>query len=81
MTPPVYEQFERVVREPGLLVEGRLEASPEERRGAKTGIYRSVLIDKIWSLDALCQIRSVHGAAGHPGQSPRAAAQVVAAVA
>ena len=81
MAPPVYEQFERVLREPGLLVEGRLEAPPEEKRGGKTGVYRSVLIEKIWSLDALCQIRSVHGAAGHPGQSPRAATPKLAAVA
>lgn len=81
MTPPVYEQFERVLREPGLMVEGRLEAPPEEKRGGKTGTYRSVLIEKIWSLDTLCQIRSVHSAFGHPGQSPRVAPQVVAQVA
>jgi len=63
------------------MVEGRLEAPPEEKRGGKTGVYRSVLIEKIWSLDALCQIRSVHGAPGHPGQSPHVAPQVVVAVA
>ncbi len=81
MTPPVYERFERVLREPGLLVEGRLEAPPEEKRNGKAGTYRSVLIDKVWSLETLCQIRSVHGAAGHPGQSPRVATPKLAEVA
>jgi DNA polymerase III alpha subunit len=83
ITPPVYEKFERVLHEPRLLVEGRLEAPPEEKKGGKTGVYRSVLIERIWSMDdvmAPVQVVSV-GAAGHPRQSPRAAVQVVAAVA
>lgn len=50
-------------------------------QGVKTGVYGSVLIDKIWSLDDLCQIRSVHSAVGHPGQSPRVATQQLAEVA
>jgi len=61
--------------EPVLVVEGRLEAPPEEKRDGKTGVYRSVLIERIWSLDALLKDSApIHGAAGMPGESPRKAA-------
>jgi error-prone DNA polymerase len=72
LPPHLYERFERVLREPALVVEGRLEAPPEERRGGKVGIYRSVLIERIWSLDALLSSAApVHGARGLPGENPR----------
>ena len=72
MPPQTFERFERTVREPGLVVEGVLEAPPEEKRGGKVGVYRSIFIEKIWSLDALLQTpKSVHGAAGLPGENPR----------
>ena len=75
MTQPVliYGQFERVLREPALVVEGRLEAPLEERREGKVGVYRSVLSERIWSMDALLSSPApVHGARGLPGESPRA---------
>ncbi len=76
ITPQVYEKFERVLREPRLLVEGRLEAPPEEKKGGTTGVYRSVLIERIWSMDeVMTPVQSVTiGAKGHPGESPRTAA-------
>lgn len=73
LPPHLFERFERVLREPVLVVEGRLEAPPEEKRGGKTGVYRSVLIERMWALDALLMSASpVHGAAGMPGESLRA---------
>jgi len=72
LPPHLFERFERVLREPVLVVEGRLEAPPEEKRGGKTGVYRSILIEQMWSLDALLtNVAPVHGAAGMPGESPR----------
>jgi hypothetical protein len=67
-----------VLREPGLLVEGRLEAPPEEKKGNKvgghrTGVYRSILIERIWSLRKVTGARPVHGAQGHAGENPRVA--------
>ena len=47
------EGFERVLREPALVIEGTLEGRPEEKRGGKVGVYRSVLIERIWSTGAL----------------------------
>ena len=79
--------FERELRAPSLVVEGTLEAPPEEardaKRGGKVGVYRSLLIHRLWSLDALLHQRnshehrereaapSVHGSAGLPGENPR----------
>ncbi len=77
LAPQNYEKFERVLREPGLLVEGKLEAPTEEKRnaekGGKKGVYRSILIERIWSLGEIVGARPVHGAQGHPGESPRVA--------
>jgi error-prone DNA polymerase len=77
LAPHNYDKFERVLREPNLILEGRLEAPPEEKKGGKVGVYRSILIERIWSLDAVTGARPVHGAQGHPGESPRTAALAV----
>ncbi len=55
-----------------LLVEGRLEAAPEEIQN-KTQICRSIFIEQIWSLDAATgRAKAVNiGAAGFPGENPR----------
>ncbi|BCM94537.1 error-prone DNA polymerase (plasmid) [Abditibacteriota bacterium] len=73
LPPHLYEKFERVLREPMLVVEGRLESPPEERRSrSKPGIYRSVLIERIWSLtELLAPAATVYGATGLPGENPR----------
>jgi error-prone DNA polymerase len=78
LPPQNYEKFERVLREPGLLVEGRLEAPPEEKKadkmgGHRTGVYRSILIERIWSLREVTGARPIHGAQGHTGENPRVA--------
>ena len=82
LPPGLFERFERALRAPSLVVEGTLEAPPEEGRGGKVGVYRSILIERLWSLDALLHERreaassvhgSVHGAAGLPGENPRVA--------
>ena len=75
MVPQVYEKFERALREPRLLVEGRLEAPPEEKSGSKTGLYRSVLIERVWAMDEVMGAAPsvAAGAAGHPRQTPRVA--------
>ncbi len=89
IAPGVYERFERVLRAPHLLVEGRLEAPNEERMGragtdkagiGKREIYRSVLIEKIWSLDEVTgRAHAVTvGSAGHPGENPRFATRALA---
>ena len=83
LPPGLFERFERELRAPSLLVEGTLEAPPEEKRGGKVGVYRSILIQRLWSLDALLHERreatgSVHGAAGLPGENPRASARLSA---
>ncbi len=81
LPPGLFERFERELRAPSLVVEGTVEAPPEEardaKRGGKVGVYRSILIERLWSLDALLHERregaqSVHGAAGLPGENPRA---------
>ena len=73
LPPHLFEKFERVLRESVLVVEGRLEAPPEEKKGGKVGVYRSVLIERIWSIEALLGINTAsHGAKGLPGESPRA---------
>ena len=77
LPPGLFERFKRELRAPSLMVEGILEAPPEEGRGGKVGVYRSILIERLWSLDALLHERreaaaSVHGAAGLPGENPRA---------
>ena len=72
MVPQVYEQFSRVLRAPQLVVEGKLEDSGKLAGNS----YRSILIQRIWSLDAVCRHAReiiVTGAAGHPGESPRTA--------
>ena len=76
LPPHLYDRFERELREPALVVEGRLEAPPEEKRGeSRQGVYRSVLIERMWSLESLGQSAlTVHGAAGLPGESPRSGA-------
>ena len=85
ITPPVYEKFTHTLREPGLLIEGRLEAPPEEqRKGSAKGVYRSVLIERAWSLGeivrgAMQAPLATHGATGHPGENPRAGQRRVAA--
>ncbi len=72
LPPHLYQKFERVLREPVLVVEGKLEAPPEDKNGGKAGIYRSILIEHIWSIDALLVSSTpAHGAAGMPGESPR----------
>lgn len=44
-----------------------------EKLGKRTGHYRSVLIKKLWPVDqVLGQRERLHGAAGHPGEHPRA---------
>jgi error-prone DNA polymerase len=78
LAPQNYEKFERVLREPGLLIEGKLEAPPEEKKGGKTGVYRSILIERLWSLGEVVGTRPLHGAQGHPGESPRASASLAA---
>jgi error-prone DNA polymerase len=64
ITPPVYEKFARVLRESGLLVEGKVEDGGEMSRNA----YRSVSISRIWPLSAVCGPIS-NGATGHPEKS------------
>jgi hypothetical protein len=50
-----------------------LEGTPEEKLGKKTGRYRSILIKKLWPMDQVLGRRErLHGAAGHPGEYPRA---------
>jgi DNA polymerase III alpha subunit len=72
--PEVYDRFERALRAPNLVVEGKLETS-----GSLSGNnYRSVLIDRLWPLDDVCRRMTrrplaIGGAAGHPGENPRAA--------
>jgi len=79
LLPHLYERFERVLREPVLVVEGRVEAPPEEKRGGKRGVYRSVLIERMWAMETLCQsAKPLQGVAGMPGQSPRAGQKRVA---
>ena len=74
MVPQVYEQFQKVLRAPQLIVEGKLEDS-----GALAGNrYRSILIERLWPLESVC--RSARhminaGAAGHPGENPREASR------
>lgn len=72
IVPQVYDQFSRVLRAPQLVVEGKLEDSGKLAGNA----YRSILIQRIWALDTVCR-RARHiiatGAAGHPGENPRAA--------
>jgi len=76
----LYEKFERVLREPVLVVEGKLEAPPEEKRGGKMGVYRSVLIERMWSLESLLTTTlPVHGAKGLSGENPRASSSGMAA--
>jgi hypothetical protein len=56
-----------------LIVEGRLEAPPEEKVMRQKGKYRSVLIERLWSMDVVkgtAQAVTV-GAAGFPGENPR----------
>lgn len=72
LQPSLYEPFASVLREGCLIVEGRLESPPEEKQG-KTGVYRSILIEKMWSLNAVTAQREVVGSAGHTGESPRVA--------
>lgn len=62
ITPPLYEKYRRQLREPGLLVEGRLEGSGP----GQAGRYRSVLIQRLWPLQ-----RVLGGYAGHPGAMAR----------
>ena len=72
IVPQVYDQFARVLRAPQLVVEGKLEDSGKLAGNA----YRSILIQRIWSLDAVCRhARTIisTGAAGHPGENPRSA--------
>lgn len=72
IVPQVYDQFARVLRAPQLVVEGKLEDSGKLAGNA----YRSILIQRIWSLDTVCRhVRQIiaTGAAGHPGENPRAA--------
>jgi error-prone DNA polymerase len=78
LAPQNYEKFERVLREPGLLIEGKLEAPPEEKKGGKTGVYRSILIERLWSLGEVVGTRPLYGAQGHPGENPRASASIAA---
>jgi error-prone DNA polymerase len=73
ITPDVSAQLGASLRAPALLVEGVLEGTPEEKLGKKTGRYRSVLIKKLWPVDQVLGRRErLHGAAGHPGEHPRA---------
>ncbi|RYG66638.1 hypothetical protein EON80_15025 [bacterium] len=80
LQPALYEQFSRVLREGTLLVEGRLEAAPEEVQNG-TNIYRSIFIEKIWSIHAVTgQRQAVNiGAVGFPGENPRFATRAQAA--
>lgn len=57
IAPQTYEKFRMQLREPGLLVEGKLEnAGP-----GQTGDYRSVLIHRLWPLG-----QTLGGYQGHP---------------
>lgn len=74
LPPHLYERFKRVLCESVLVAEGLSKAPPEEKRGGKTGVYRSVLIERMWALETLCQsAKPLHGAQGLPRQSPRVA--------
>ncbi len=53
VTPPTYEQHHQTLREPGLVVEGRLEGAGP----GQVGHYRSVLIQRVWPLSHLVQGR------------------------
>jgi len=85
----LYDQFERALREPTLLVEGVLECTPEEKRTGQQGLYRSLLIKRLWSLSDVLRTErlmdnqaavnhTVHGASGFPGENPRTGAAVTA---
>ncbi len=53
-----------MLREPGLIVKERLEAPPEEKRGGKTGTYRSVLIRPLAKVAARSMRRRVRATVG-----------------
>jgi error-prone DNA polymerase len=71
MTPQVYERFARALRAPQLVIEGTVEDS-----GKLAGnCYRSILITRLWPLEKICaRTQNINrtGAAGHPGENPRA---------
>lgn len=66
VTPPVYERYGRVLREPGLMIEGILEGSGK----GQVGMYRSILIMRMWSLNNVVG-QHVGGYRSFPGQMAR----------
>lgn len=72
LAPQNYEKFERILREPALLVEGRLEAPPKKRGPRKWAFIARFGLNasgRGWLTGA----RPVHGAQGHAGENPRVA--------
>ncbi|MBV9469839.1 MAG: hypothetical protein JOZ57_11405, partial [Abitibacteriaceae bacterium] len=55
IAPPTYGKYPEALRAPGLLVEGRLEGAGP----GQTGSYRSVLIQRLWSLSSLASANSL----------------------
>jgi error-prone DNA polymerase len=60
ITPPVYEKYRTKVRSSGLLIEGRLESAGP----GQSGVYRSVLIQRLWPLE-----EALGGYRGHPRET------------
>jgi error-prone DNA polymerase len=62
ITPPVYEKYRQELRKSALMVEGKLEGSGT----GQIGMYRSILIQRLWSL---AEVNG--GYSGHPGEMAR----------
>jgi error-prone DNA polymerase len=72
LIPPLYEKFHLALRNPALLIEGKLENAGIG--GAQGHAYRSVLISRLWPLESIIgngDEKISSGAVGHPGKYPR----------
>jgi error-prone DNA polymerase len=62
LPPKVFDEYSRVIREPGLVVEGKLEG---------VGNHRSILGNRFKSLESVLRHPHIGGYSSHPGQMAR----------